>query len=757
MKPGRSDRETVVSRHYSILVANVLAALCVGSGVFAEPIIRDVSLNAQSVPRCDCLEISFRVSGDFANPFDPREIEVDGHFTRPDGKTTVMPGFLYQDGQRRLTDKGVEVVEKTGEPFWKVRFAPTVTGRWRVVIQARDRAGVGRSEPLAFAVTPSKSRGYVRRAKVSDYFCCDDGTPFFPVGENIAWAGRRGTFDFDDWLPAAGASGMNLARIWLQWNNALSIENKESGAGRYDLANAWRMDHVLDLARRSGVRVLFTCDSPEPYQKEHRWLGKLTAKPWENCPHNAANGGPLKEPVEFYTTDEGHRLIRQRLRYIVARWGWDPNIFCWELWNELNVFPGWDKLVPEIARWHVEMAGVLRALDPNRHLVSTSFSNADGHEDIWRLQELDFVQSHVYGSKDMAKTLPDVTRRMKERYGRPHLIGEFGPPLRAEYMKLGELDPDGVFLRNAIWSTALGGGAGIALSWWWDNYIHPNHLYRVFTPLAKFCDGVPWTTAGFRPLDVTVGWAQSPPPRPPRDLAVDCDGGTPVAGTVTLDPNQPDIALGRFYLYGAAQKDQQKPVALALTRSQAGPLLLRIGRVWKLGILEVKLDGQAVLRQEFPAGPGKGPWVKSELDKRWNIWGVDYDKDIVIDVPAGKHTVELYNAGKDGINITRVTLPSYVTDDRPPLRCIGLAGKRLALVWIQNSGHTLASLVEKRTVASVEGAQIIIRGIPTGSCRIEWWDTKTGEIRTTRARAAKNGLTLALPPLSEDVACKIRW
>jgi len=740
------------------LIGGSLATILLVCGAaFAEPVIRDVSLSAKSVLRCERVEISFRLSGAFDNAFDPREIEVDGHFTRPDGKRVVMSGFLYQDCRRRLTEKGAEVVEKTGEPFWKVRFAPTATGRWRVVIKARDRTGVGQSAPVAFSVTPSKSHGCIRRAKGADYFRHDDGTPFFPIGENIAWASQRGTYDFDQWLPAAGKAGMNLARIWLQWNNVLSIEHKGSGAGRYDLANAWRMDHVLDLARRSGVRVFFTCDSPEPYQREHHWLGKLTSKPWENCPHNVANGGPLKEPVEFYTTEEGHRLIRQRLRYIVARWGWDLNIFCWELWNELNCFPGWDKLVPEIARWHVEMAGMLRELDPNRHLISTSFGFADGHEGIWRLQELDFVQSHVYGSKDMARSLPEVTRRMKERYGRPHLFGEFGPPLRAEYMKLAELDPDGVFLRNAVWSTALCGGAGTALSWWWDNYIHPNNLYRVFTPLAKFCDGVPWTTAGFRPLDATVGWAQPPPPRPPRDLVLDCGGGTPVAGTLTLDPNRADDSLGRFYLYGAAQKDQQKPVALELTRSQAGPLILRIGRVWKLGILEVKLDGKAVLRQEFPAGPGKGPWVKSELDTRWNIWGADYDKDIAIDVPAGEHTVELYNAGKDGITIERVTLPAYVTDDRPPVRCIGLFGKRVALAWIQNAGHTFVSLVEKRVVAPVEGAQVVIRGVPTGSCQIEWWDTMTGETRKVRVRAAKNSLTLALPPLKDDVACKIRW
>lgn len=730
-------------------------ALCGWAG----PAVRDLRLSAESVACLERLEVLFDLTGDFDNPFDPGQVEVNGHFTGPDGRKLVMPAFLYRDCRRRLDEKRGEIVEAVGEPHWKVRFAPTQPGRWRVTVAARDRSGAKESPPVQFEATPAKGPGYIRRAPGSDYFQYENGTPFFPIGENIAWAGKRGTFDFDDWLPAAGKSGMNLARIWLQWNSVLSIEQKGTGAGRYDLTNAWRMDYVLDLARRCGVRVLFTCDSPEPYQKEHYWLGKLTSKPWDNCPHNAANGGPLKEPNEFYTSDDGHRLIRQRLRYIVARWGWDPNLFCWELWNELNCFPGWDKLVPEIAQWHVEMAGVLRELDPYQHLVTTSFGFAEGHPDIWKLLELDFVQSHSYGSKDMALTLPAITRAMKERYGRPHLIGEFGVPLTGAVLtNMAKVDPQGIHLRNAIWSTALGGGAGTALSWWWDNYIHPHNLYGLFTPLAKYCEGVPWTRANFKPVEATVAWLKPPPPRPPRDLVLACQGGQAIEGKVVLNPDQPPASLNRFYLYGRAQRDLQKPVLFELTRKAAGPLVLRIGRVWVLGILEAKLDGQPVLRQEFPAGQGSGPWARSELDKRWNIWGADYDKDITIEVPAGRHVVELFNAGRDGITIDRVTLPAYVTDERPPVRCIGLAGEGLALLWLQNADHNFAALLEGRPVRPVAGAVVSLHNIPANACQVEWWDTTKGTIlRTGRGRAVKSRLLLELTPLATDVACKVRW
>src|SRR6266542_1944558 len=107
----------------------------------------------------------------------------------------------------------------------------------------------------------------------------------------------------------------------------------------------------------------------------------------------------------------------------------------------------------------------------------------------------------------------------KIRFARPHLFGEFGPPLMRGFMDLRTLDPEGVHLRHAIWATTLCGGSGTALTWWWDSYVHPNNLYQLFTPLVTFCEGVPWSTAGFKPLQAAkASWAQPSMPRPPRDL-----------------------------------------------------------------------------------------------------------------------------------------------------------------------------------------------------------------------------------------------
>ena len=742
-----------------------LGMLGATQGHASELLLGPIACSSSEVPCHELLELTFTLDGPFDNPFDPRQVEVDGLFRSPGGKEVKMPGFLYREYRRKL-EAGREVVEPVGEPVWKVRFSPTEPGAWTGRVLAKTATGRAESASKPFVATRSRCHGYVRRSADPRYFCYDDGTPFFGIGENIAWSGRRGTYDFDDWLTAAAGAKMNLARIWLQWNQTLSIEHKGTGAGRYDLANAWRMDYVVGLSRRLGVHVLFCCDSPEPYQKVHEYEASRSY-PWRNCPHNVANGGPLKEPEEFYTTEEGHRLIRQRLRYIVARWGWDPTVFCWELWNEMSCFPDWQKWMPQTVQWHLEMAALLRRMDPFQHLVTTSFGScgfAPKTDDIWRLPELDFVQTHIYGSyagglKNVGRTLPEVQREMALRYPRPHIFGEFGCHVAFSGERL-KWDPDGLYLHNGLWASALSGSAATALTWWWDNYVHGKNQYHHFPPVARFCREVPWTTAGFRDAKATFGWRGLPPPSTRENLVIEPEGQWDIAENRFTVPHDGAIRGGKAvsqYLHGSNHQKRRKPLVLDVDYDRPGKLVVRVTRVSVSGILEIRRDGEVVLRQELPAGPGAGPWKQSRLD-RWNCWEATYDRDFAIDVPAGKHEIRLDNLGKDAIVLGSITLPDYQQQSDPPVRCAGLVGPKLAVLWIQNTSHEWNLLHEGRPIRPADGAQMILAGTADGACRIQWWDTWEGKITgVTEARSKDGRLVLPLPKIVKDLACKITW
>ena len=741
-----------------ILVIVLFLIVLTADPLLAAPQIGPIVLSANTVGVYEKIELTIPLMAQFKNPFDPREIEVEARFSGPDQRHITMPAFLYREYSRAL-EKGKEQVFPVGYPDWKVRFAAGTPGNWRCRITARDATGRSESHEIWFEVTPAARRGYIHLHKGDRYFSYDDGNPLLLIGENVAWASSRGTYNFDTWLPPAGMAGLNCARIWLQWNKILTIESKRSGSGRYDLANAWRMDYVLDLARRSGVHVFFCLDSPEPYQKEHYWLGQLTRRPWLSCPHNVANGGPLKEPQEFYTSKEARRLIRQRLRYIIARWGWDPNICCWELWNEQNCFPGWEKLVPEIVAWHKEMIQELRGLDPYDRAITTSFNNPFGHDKIWNVTSLDFVQSHTYGAKQMGRYFSELALNMMNRYRRPHIIGEFGPSGKV-LQDLPKADPSGEHLHNAIWSTVMSGSLGTALTWCWDFYIHKCDLYSVFTPLTRFCDGVPWNAAKLQPAATRLSWAKPQSKASLTDLVIEGDRKRmpQTDATIRLATSGAPMLFRNMRLDGSNHQEKQKALVFDVDYSDAGQFIVRIGRVWVLGIIEATLDGKKIGRVNLPTGPGKGPWHKSEFSDRWKVWAADYDKDIAFKIPAGKHRLQLYNAGKDHIEIDRITLTNYLTEVKPDLHCSAIAGNGIALLWVQNGAHTWENIVAKRKLDPIRDARITLLGIPPGQCRVEWWDTYAGKVsKTDTLTAGEDNLSLDLPPVEKDIACKITW
>ncbi|MBU0608232.1 MAG: hypothetical protein KKI08_10100, partial [Armatimonadetes bacterium] len=156
--------------------------------------------------------------------------------------------------------------------------------------------------------------------------------------------------------------------------------------------------------------------------------------------------------------------------------------------------------------------------------------------------------------------------------------------------------------------------------------------------------------------------------------------------------------------------------------------------------------------------PGTGPWKKAEFSEQWKIWASDYDKDITFDLPAGKHTLELYNAGRDGITVDRITITGCLTEERPEVFVAGMVGKKLAVLWIQNKASDWFALVEQTPIEPLAGVALTVAGIPSGPCTVEWWDTTTGKITATeKLKAGRDGLTLKLPVVASDVAAKVRY
>jgi len=714
-----------------------------------------ISMEPESgdVARYGKLEITSEAGGAWQNPYDPDEIDMWAEFTGPSGRAVVVPAFYHQGFQRigEADEAARPLLKEAGPPRWKVRFSPTEVGDYSFVLGAKVR-GVARPESgqLRFRCVASDAAGFIRVSPLNRrYFQFDSGRPFFPVGQNLQndWP----TYRHSRLLAEGGA---NCARAWtfchwtwLEWTPDRGSKWARpgdwilfyDGAGRYNQRIAWIADQCLDRWARDGIHVMFCLGNGTGGGELSKGGGRGS---WTGHPYNVANGGFLDDPGQFWTDERARKLYKQKLRYIAARYGHSAAIWAWEFWNELG------EATPSIAAWHCEMAEYLRGVDPNHHLITSStWQWVPAHFGaVWDLGAIDFTQSHIYGA------LPEMADRVAAhlvRWHKPHVIGEGGGPApNLAGVARGE-DMDGIEFHNSLWAPIGLGAASTTLPWWWRERIEPRNLFPQYRAVANFVADMPWGAATIRPVRVrSIEMAGHGGRAPLSPVLIAPPGGgwghKAARGRFSILPDgtMPGAEdFGReLYGTGAARKAWRNPPTIEATFPVPGQLILHVGDA-SHGILEVAVDGRTVLRETSLNGP------KSNRDH-----------DFAIDIPAGRHEIRLDNAGSDFIRIGHLILTNFRDASRyPDLDVLGVRSDDMAVLWLHDRLHQwpfkAAGLMPTEPLGK---AVVRLEDFRDGAHRVIWWDTYKGAVmREDKADAVDGMLTLHVPPIVGDLACKI--
>lgn len=505
MAGGRRRSGTGHGRITALVIALALVVAALVPGVAAAgrppagaPAVTETLAAPRDVPRNGVFTAGARVAPAPANPFDPAQLLVRVVFRAPDGARIVTGAFWFQDYDRALVG-GREVLTPKGAPYWRVRFTPTRPGHWRWRWDARAPSGSTPGRWHRLRVTwRSAGPGFLHVSPRDDrYLARDDGAPYFAIGENLGWYDQRGTYAYDDWLDHLAAQHATWARVWMpQW--AMGIETRDTGLGDYTrrLDRAWQLDHVLTAAAERGIAIQLVL-------LNHGAFSTTFNAEWDQNPYNAANGGPIATPAQFFTDPTAEDLFARRLRYLVARYGSYPSLAAWELWNEVDLTDGYDSA--SVAAWHQLMGNVIRMLDPARHPVTTSFAFFFNDPTVWADAHLDLTQLHFYSQTGGLQLLPDLARDVvdwsaerQRTYGRPVLFAELGVN-SAGPAETVAVDPTGIGVHDGLWSGAFGNGLGTAMPWWWDHVTaaDPDRYYPMFGSVANFTKDVAWDREHF--------------------------------------------------------------------------------------------------------------------------------------------------------------------------------------------------------------------------------------------------------------------
>jgi hypothetical protein len=423
-------------------------------------------------------EFDLELKGTMNNPFDAQEIQVNVVITAPSGKQSVVPCYFVS------TDKSTS--------WWKARFSAAEVGLHKYAAKiVKENIEKANSLQYSFIAKKSAKDGFIRKNDRWS-FVFDSGKPFRGVGENLGWESRsweNEKYTYQYFLPKLAENGVNFIRTWMcAWNLPLEWK-KISDTKRYTSSNEYfnpsgiqKMDELVQLADSLGIYVMLTID----------WHGALMpAGKWSSNNYNVANGGVAQNPTDFFASTKAKAQYKNRLRYIIARWGYSTNIAAWEFFNEVDnaVYEGSDTknlLIPqaEVTNWHQEMSAYIRDNDPFNHLITTSISHRQ-IQGLFDIPQIDFVQEHVY---NRTNSLPTVIKNYEKQYpNKPFVLGEYGYDWNWDNVTNERGDAFDYDLKRGLWYGVFSATPILPMTWWWEFFDERNQT-KYFKSVREISD-----------------------------------------------------------------------------------------------------------------------------------------------------------------------------------------------------------------------------------------------------------------------------
>jgi Domain of unknown function (DUF5060) len=398
------------------------------------PEIKSVEANRLELPKYESVELTVAIDAKYTNPYDAREVALEGVFSSPVGREMVVPGFW------------------DGEGAWRIRFTPSQEGTWTYTISVTDPRGDSLPYLGELKVMPSGHHGWIMSANSFDttysghYLVYHDGSPFYGVGHADALNILIDGFDAEDGVrlfDTMKAADENYVVWWPLYTNSPVASRYDD----YSVGNMKVIDAVVRDAEKEGIFLIFTIwDHPQLRDDQH--------PTWDTGNWNRNGFSKLSDLTEFFISDEAWAWQENLYRYIIARWGYSPAIGMWQTVSEINGTNSLD----ETDAWHEKVNTYFVVNDPYRHPTTASGSGevdwATGHG------IMDAPQVHLYEWNEdavgAAKHAADWTSRMWDRTERPNWIGEFGTPGNTYYPEL---------FHNAIWAALASGAAMTPAEW----------------------------------------------------------------------------------------------------------------------------------------------------------------------------------------------------------------------------------------------------------------------------------------------------
>ncbi len=647
------------------------------------------------------IQTSFKLASVPGNPFDYQQVNVKVAFQKPGGGTVNVDAFYNGSNQ------------------WMARYTPLLAGEYTVrgVTLNGTAAHDTNLKPTSFNVKGPAQPGFIRIDTANPHrFAFDNGTLYYPLGQDVAW-GSSNLPTIPQLFAAMHQHDENWARVWMNyWDGKSLMWGVKPGTLNLKAAQQW--DTIVQAAGQNNIYFQMVL-------QHHGEYSSNVNPNWPDNPYNIKNGGFLHSPAGFFTNPKAISLTKQLLHYVLARWGYSPNIMAFELFNEVQYTNAMQQHeVAAVAEWHQVMASFLKSHDINRHLITTSSApDVPLSSPIWNA--VDYLQLHIY-PQDIIAALSGRSANGALQLHKPMFVGEFGS---------NGPDPDGIALHNGLWAGIFTYPSGAPCYWAWDN-IQQHDLYPQFQSAAEFL-----TQSG---LAEQMHLKNSRPAVQTKELSTMqfSPGGSFASTKLSRFEVTPQGVQGMAsypaYLQGTAHRSMMpSPVELVVHCPRSSRFMVHLSQISAAGAsLQLSVDG-AVSGSEYAI-------------QNYAAQSANYKPDngmLEVQVPFGRHVITLQNTGADWAVVSSFAITHYA----PALSAISRTGKTFAAGWVWQPAAAEAPLSD---TAVPTAGKLLLTGLKPGKYRLLWWNTWQGKTvqQSEEEVPAGGSITLQTPPVSRDLA-----
>lgn len=424
------------------------------------------SVTAQQPMQYQRINIHIELKAEWKDPFNETDIRVDVELLSPSKKKLLLPAF-YVAGESQKNSR------------WQARFAPQEAGKYTYRVHSTTNSLQEHTPAAHFFVQKSDGKGFL---KVHNAWALqfDNGELFRGLGKNIGWEKRDNDdskyfknlheherFNYDAMLKKLSSNGGNFIRTWMvywnlpvDWRWVVNASRYSPSKSRFNETGIARMDELIGIAEKANVYMMLVLESHVGFM----------GSGWDNSIYNKKNGGFATTPQEFFTSAEAKAQYKNKLRFMVARWGYSPHIGIWEFFNEIDnvMYHNKDAPIPDeaVTQWHTEMSEYLASIDIYDRPITTSISHRDvkGLNDI---KHIDINQKHIYKALE---AIPIAINEYSSKHNKPYIIGEAG--YEWDWSKNFDDFSENMIsdYKRQLWYGLFNPTPVLPLSWWWEYF-----------------------------------------------------------------------------------------------------------------------------------------------------------------------------------------------------------------------------------------------------------------------------------------------